>query len=456
MKARVSPAQLQGTVRVPASKSHSIRALLIASLAEGESRIREPLNSTDTTACVRACRSFGAEIEEHHDDAGEIAALTVHGLGGPPKVPDDVIDVENSGTTLYLLTTTAALASGWTVFTGDASIRNRPAGPLLEALHALGAGAFSTRGDGKPPYCIGGPFADSAGSGHSEASEASDRPEGSGSSTGADRYASIECRTSQYLSSLLLGLPLAAGTSVIDVPLLYERPYVEMTTWWLDSQGIRYEHEGLQHFRIPGEQRYRPIDTRIPGDFSSATFLLCAAAVTGSTLTLDGLDMADPQGDKAVIEILRSMGVPIETEEEQVVVYGERVTRLGGGSFDLNAIPDALPALAATACYAEEPVRLHNVPQARMKETDRITVMAEELGKMGAHIEEAEDGLTVVPDPDSGPLRGGELDGHQDHRVVMALAVAALGARGESSIETAESAAVTFPGFFRSLDALRR
>ena len=158
MKARVSPAKLQGTVRVPASKSHSIRALLIASLAEGESRIREPLNSTDTTACVRACRSFGAEIEEHHDEAGEIAELTVHGLGGPPKVPDDVIDVENSGTTLYLLTTTAALAPGWTVFTGDASIRNRPAGPLLEALRALGAGAFSTRGDGKPPYCIGGPF----------------------------------------------------------------------------------------------------------------------------------------------------------------------------------------------------------------------------------------------------------------------------------------------------------
>jgi 3-phosphoshikimate 1-carboxyvinyltransferase len=446
----VSPAQLQGTVRVPASKSHSIRALLIASLAEGESRIREPLNSTDTTACVRACRSFGAWIEEDHDDAGEIAALTVHGLGGPPKVPDDVIDVENSGTTLYLLTTTAALASGWTVFTGDASIRNRPAGPLLEALRALGAGAFSTRGDGKPPYCIGGPFDGPGGPAGSAGSEGSEPP------AGANRYASIECRTSQYLSSLLLGLPLAPGDSVIDVPLLYERPYVEMTTWWLDSQGIRYEHEELQHFRIPGEQRYRPIDTRIPGDFSSATFLLCAAAVTGSTLTLDGLDMADPQGDKAVIEILRSMGVPIETEEEQVVVYGERVTRLGGGSFDLNAIPDALPALAATACYAEEPVRLHNVPQARMKETDRIAVMAGELGKMGAHVEEAEDGLTVFPDPGSGPLHGGELDGHQDHRVVMALAVAALGARYESTIETAESAAVTFPGFFRSLDALRR
>ncbi len=415
MKQHIRPARLAGTVPIPGSKSHTIRALLVAGLAEGESRILHPLDSEDARSCIRASRLLGAEIAE------ESGVLTVTGVGGSPRIPENVIDVGNSGTTLYLAAGIAALAGGWTFFTGDGQIRRRSAANLLSALEDLGARTVSARGNGCAPFAIGGPLR--------------------GGET------SIECPTSQYLSSLLLAAPLARGTSEIRVPLLHERPYVEMTLSWLDGQGISYERDGLQWYRIPGGQHYRGFERRVPADFSSATFFLCAAALTGSTLTLEGLDMSDSQGDKAVVGMLREMGCTIEENPEGITIRGGR---LFGCELDLNATPDALPALAAAACFAEGTTRLTNVPQARMKETDRIRVMAEELGKMGADIEEEEDGLVIR----GSELHGCEVDGRGDHRVVMALAVAGLGARGETVIDGAEAAAVTFPDFFELLQAV--
>jgi 3-phosphoshikimate 1-carboxyvinyltransferase len=406
-------------------------------------------------------------VEEVRSD-GVLTEIIVEGSGGELAVSEDVVDVGNSGTTLYLGIGTAALAGGLTIFTGDEQIRRRSAAPLLSALAQLGATALSTRGSGCAPIVTGG-----------------------GLRCGP---VAIESPTSQYLSSLLLAAPLAAPTggpgtadaaanpgaaTDIDVLLLNERPYVEMTLWWLDSQGIRYEREGYERFRIPGGQRYHAFDTGIPADFSSATFLACAAAITGSTLTLEGLDMSDPQGDKAVLGILAEMGCTVEEGDGAVTVRGPREAfdeeagfarpSLSGGTFDLNAIPDALPALAVAACFAREPVELSNVPQARAKETDRVAVMAAELGRMGALVEELPDGLRVRPRAGGGgnargapanttpvapPLTGARVHGHGDHRVVMALAVAGLGAAGETTVDTAEAAAVTFPGFFEVLRSL--
>ncbi len=465
----IRPGRPTGRARIPASKSHTIRALLIATLADGRSTLRNPLDSLDTAACVRACRALGASVEEVRSD-GVLVEIIVEGTGGALGIPEDVIDVANSGTTLYLGIGTAALAGGLTIFTGDEQIRRRSAAPLLSALAQLGATALSTRGSGCAPIVTGG-----------------------GLRCGP---VAIESPTSQYLSSLLLAAPLAApaadsgaagGTPAatdIQVLLLNERPYVEMTLWWLDSQGIHYEREGYDRFRIPGGQSYHAFDTEIPGDFSSATFLACAAAITGSTLTLEGLDMSDPQGDKAVLAILAEMGCTVEEGDGSVTVSGPqgafdadggfaRAT-LTGGIFDLNAIPDALPALAVTACFAGEPVELSNVPQARSKETDRVAVMAAELARMGAQVEELPDGLRVRPRADGGaaagggsapgtparaaptppPLTGARVHGHGDHRVVMALAVAGLGAAGETTVDTTEAAAVTFPGFFEVLRSL--
>jgi len=410
----VEPSTLAGTARVPGSKSHTIRALAIASMAKGVSQLRRPLDSLDTRACVGVCRGLGAKVKTAETWA-------VEGFGGQPTCPEDVLDVANSGTTLRVGLGMAALGQDWAVFTGDEQVRSRPSGPLLEALEALGARAFSTRGNGRPPIVVRGPL--------------------------RGGKAEVACPTSQYLSSLLLACPLAQDDSEIVVTELNERPYVEMTLAWLDSQGIRYEREGFERFIIPGGQAYKPFEREIPGDYSSATFLFCAAAVTGSEIKVAGLDPDDTQGDKAVLDILAAMGAEVRWEADGVVVRGRE---LRGGDFDLNATPDALPALAATACFASGTTRLLNVPQARIKETDRIAVMHRELAKMGGRLEELPDGLVVT----GTALHGAAVDGHGDHRVVMALALAGLGARGRTEVAGAEAAAVTFPEFVPLLQGL--
>lgn len=415
MKMRVQPGGLSGTIRIPGSKSHTIRGLIIGMLADGESSLRSPLVSNDTMSCLRACEALGAEIRTQSDDVWRI-----HGTGGRPTAPDAPIDVGNSGTTLYLGLTAAALAEGETRFTGDEQIQRRSAGPLLQALRQLGAEARSETGDGCPPLTVRGPLH----GGHAE----------------------IECPTSQYLSSLLIGCPLAEDDTTIHLPLLNEKPYVSMTLQWLDELGIRYEaDEELSHFEIPGSQSYPTFTREIPGDFSSATFFLVAAAVGGSRLTLTRLDMEDVQGDKAVVGMLEEMGCVVSHEATSVIIEGPG--RLEGATFDLNATPDALPAMAVAGAVADGSTRLVNVPQAREKETDRIAVMATELSKMGAQMEELPDGLVIQ----GGRLHGAVLDGHGDHRVVMALAVAGLVAEGETTIGSAESVAVTFPEFCRLL-----
>jgi 3-phosphoshikimate 1-carboxyvinyltransferase len=188
----------------------------------------------------------------------------------------------------------------------------------------------------------------------------------------------------------------------------------------------------------------------IPADFSGATFAACAAAITGAALTLTGLDFSDPQGDKGVFEVLQRMGAAVIHGPDGVTVRQDAALR--GRTIDLNAMPDALPALAIVACAAEGETRFVNVAQARIKETDRIAVMKEELAKMGAAVTEHEDGLTIR----HSALKGKQVSGHDDHRVVMALALAGMIAEGETVIDTAEAAAVTYPTFvedFRKIGA---
>ena len=214
----------------------------------------------------------------------------------------------------------------------------------------------------------------------------------------------------------------------------------EMTLDWLNRMEIEYSHERMESFHIPGAQLYHTYKESVPGDFSSATFFLCAAAVTGAELTLNRLDMNDCQGDKAVVGMLTEMGATVRAKRDAVTIVGGE---LHGGAFDLNATPDALPAMAVTACFAKGETRLVNVPQARLKETDRLAVMRETLQTMGGEVEELKDGLVIR----GRPLKGARVDGHGDHRVVMALAVAGLAAEGRTTISTAESVAVTFPNF---------
>jgi 3-phosphoshikimate 1-carboxyvinyltransferase len=360
-------------------------------------------------------------------DTSDSRLWRVRGTGGDLAVPAEPVDVGNSGTTLYLAAAAAALARGTVTFTGDQQIRGRSAANLLNSLRDLGCRVEEHGAGGAAPFSVTGPL-----------------------QGGRTR---IECPTSQYLSALLLAAPLAAERVEIDVPLLYERPYVDITLDWLAAEQIRLQRREYEHFAVDGGQSYPPFRRVIPADFSSATFFMVAAAVTGGELLLEGLDPEDSQGDKGAAELLQRMGCTVRWEAEGLRITGPRQRNggrapLAAGSFDLNAMPDALPALAAAACYAEGETLLGNVPQARSKETDRIAVMAREIAALGGGCRELPDGLVVYG---RGGLRGGEARGHGDHRVIMALAAAGLAAEEPTVIDDTAAAAVTFPEFFTVL-----
>jgi 3-phosphoshikimate 1-carboxyvinyltransferase len=408
MLLKVRKSETCGCVRVPGSKSHTIRALFIASLADGQSVITNPLISEDALSAVAVCRAFGAGIENYGD------RFVVNGLSGLPQIPENIIDVGNSGTTLRFGLMTAGLADGCTVFTGDYQIRRRPLGPLIDAMNRLGADVFATRGNQMAPVVVRGRLK----GGRTE----------------------LDAVTSQYLSSILVNAPLLDNDTTVSLTRLNEVPYVEMTMWWLNNQGIKYNNDNFKEFHIKGGQRFKPFNLAIPGDFSSATFFLVLSAISGGEIVLKNLDITDPQGDKSVLEYLKAMGAIIRHEEDGIHIKGNA---LKGIEIDMNATPDALPAMAVAGCFAQGETRLVNVPQARLKETDRIHVMCMELKKMGADIEELPDGLIIR----SSRLKGCRVCGHGDHRVVMALAVAGLNTDGETVIETAEAMNVTFPEF---------
>ena len=361
MRLLVNKSKLSGSVEIPGSKSHTIRAVAIASLAQGASVIRKPLRALDTMAAVNAFRLLGAEISISDD-------WLVRGVAGRPGVPENIIDVGNSGTTLYIALGAACLSDGCSVFTGDDQIRRRPAQPLIEALNELGATVESTRCNGLAPIIVRGPM--------------------------RGGFVKLDgSKTSQYLTSLLINCPLAQGDTTIEVENL-----IEKTLCGDDAEVDARAGNQAWRAAISGVLRFRegsvtaPFDRSIPADFSSAAFFLCAAAITGADLTLLGLDMNDVQGDKAVVDVLVEMGAQVEQCEGGLRIVGGK---LKGAEFDLSDTPDALPALAAAACFAEGETRLVNVGQARLKETDRIAVMCAELGKMGADIQELPDGLII-------------------------------------------------------------
>jgi 3-phosphoshikimate 1-carboxyvinyltransferase len=408
MLLRVGKSEVGGKVRIPGSKSHTIRALFISSLSSGVSEITEPLISNDALSAVDTCRAMGAEIDSIK------GKFIVKGFGGCPAVPEDIINVGNSGTTLRFAVMSAALCNGYSVFTGDYQIRKRPLAPLLEAVNNLGGLALSTRENGMAPVVVKG------------------RAKGG--------VTDLNAVTSQYLSSILISAPLLERDTEIHIMCLNEVPYVEMTLWWLDRQKIKYENDGFKNFLIKGGQMYKPFNMPIPGDFSSATFFMVQAAISGGEFILDNLEMTDPQGDKLVLSVLEQMGSEIEILKGAVRIKGKT---LKGIEIDMNSIPDALPAMAVAGCFAQGETKLLNVPQARLKETDRIHTMCLELRKMGADIAELPDGLVIR----QSELKGCSVCGHDDHRIVMALAVAGLSSKGETIISTAEAMNVTFPEF---------
>lgn len=410
MIAFIERSTISGEVYAPPSKSYTHRAILITALGPGGLVLR-PLISADTRATIMASEAFGASVSLSDE-------IKIEGVSGRPKTPEDVINVLNSGTTLRFCSAVSALTDG-AVLTGDASIRTRPNGPLLSALNELGAQAFSIRNNNRAPLVVRGKMM--GGTAHLNGGV-----------------------SSQFLSALLIAAPLAEGdTKIVIEGELKSRPYAEITLDMLSDAGVRVNAR-RQEFLIPGNQTYNLQSYTIPGDFSSASYPLAAAAVTGSKVTVRGI-LPSRQGDSAIIDILKRMGAEISWNKES----GDLNIRGGdlrGLEVDASLTPDLVPTIAVLGAVAQGRTVIYNAEHVRHKETDRLKAMATELSKMGADIKERPDGLEIV----GGRLHGASVNGYHDHRIVMALSVAGMVAGG-TRINSAESVDVSYPGFFQEM-----
>ncbi|HVC27145.1 MAG TPA: 3-phosphoshikimate 1-carboxyvinyltransferase [Nitrososphaerales archaeon] len=417
--------QLSGSISVPPSKSYTHRAVLMASLAVAGgrgrgSRIRNPLLSRDTNATVDACAAMGAEMER------EEGVLTI--VGTPPRVPDDVVNVENSGTTLRFMTSAFSLApAGYVALTGDSSIRRRPMQPLLETLGQLGVQAWSSRGNGCAPVIV---------------------------KTGGMRGGKASIRgdvSSQFISSLLISTPMAEIDTSLRVADAVSRPYIEMTLRLAEHFGVKVRKRGYSEFDVASGQEYRAADFSVPADFSSASFIVAAVAMIGGKVRIENLDASLPQGDARITEIARLMGAKV-AEEKGALVISSDGDKLHGGTFDLGDTPDLLPVVAALALRCDSPVEIVGTAHARFKETDRIAIVSKELSKLGANVREREDGLRISPQ--KGRLEAALMDAHDDHRMFMAFSLASMLIPGGAPVVGAESLDVSYPTFLEDMKRL--
>jgi 3-phosphoshikimate 1-carboxyvinyltransferase len=407
---------LRGSLVVPPSKSYTHRAVLMASLAAGKSKVSRPLISRDTAATIEACGMIGATLNETD------SAILVEGT--KPTTPDDVVDVQNSGTTLRFMTSVLALApDGYSVLTGDSSIRKRPMQPLLDALSVLGVRAWSARGNGCAPIIVEG-----------------------GGFHGGEAVIKGDV-SSQFVSSLLISAPLGDKDTKLNVMEAVSRPYIDATIHMLGLFGIHVEREGYSNFSIPSTQVYSPRDFRVPSDFSSASFAMAAVALRGGRVVMRGLDAELPQADAAIVDVLESLGVKVNRAQDSVTVEADG-DFLKGGRFRLSNSPDLLPVVAALALKSKEPVEILGVGHARFKETDRIGVITNEFRKIGVHVDEMKDGMKIRP-PHS--FKRSLVDAHDDHRIFMALSLVSLLVPEGIPVVGSESLDVSYPEFLSDL-----
>lgn len=383
-------AKVMAEIEIPGSKSLTHRALIISALAEGESRIHRPLICDDTELTIKALMPFGAGIRPENGD------LVVEGTGGLLAETGPAIDLDNSGTSMRLLTSVAALSRGSWVLTGSDRLQARPIGPLLDSLAELGVKTRSIKGTGCPPVEIAG----------------GGIPGGKTSISAA--------KSSQFLSSLLLASPYAEKDVTIEVTdSVSSWPYVELTIMMMREFGVKVEHKGRNWFRIPAGQRYQAGQITIEGDCSSAAYFWAAAAVSRGYVVTRHIKPFSLQPDFGFLDVLSQMGCEITLGSDWVAVQGHS---LSGIDIDMNSMPDQVPTLAVLACLARGRTTIRNVAHLHHKESDRLVDLASELKKLGARVEVREDGLDI----EGGELIEAVVDPHQDHRLAMCFAVARL------------------------------
>ena len=448
-----SKRNLHGAITVPGSKSHTIRALLLAALADGTSHIFNPLASADCLSASRAIPLIGADF--HSDDS----MWTVCGAGRCAHLPDDVVDVGNSGSLLYFLSPIAATFSGWSVFTGDESIRARPVSHVVDALRQLGCEAYASRPDtDAPPLIIRGPL--------------------------SKRSVVTDGSLSQYVSGMMMAASRLEGG--LDITLIdpKETPYLSMTRLWLEELGVGVSvSDDFKHICVKGGGALPPFDKTIPSDWEAIAFPLVAALISDSEIIINNTDDSGSQGDDAIADVLESVGADIVRDRTRhtLTVRGGKYARVENGEVpgrlsaenlprgelrvNVSSFPDAICALAVVASFIEGTTIIEDAGVCRKKETDRIEVMKSELTKLGAEIEAEADCLVIhghAPLSASGEkndafvLHGGTVETYGDHRVAMALSCFGFGLHeGEAiTVKDAESAAVSFPDFIDVMNGI--
>lgn len=414
----IKKSPLSGIIRCPSSKSYTHRGIAIASLAHGGSTIKNALLARDTLATISACEAFGVDIQRENDD------LYIQGTTDL-SVPDNIINAENSGTTMRFVAAMSSLVEkGFTILTGDESLRNRPMQPLLNALKQLGVQCYSSKVDGTAPLIVKGGGIE-------------------GGTAVIDGQVS-----SQFISALLIsGI---YGNSEITIKIMgkqVSRPYIEATLATMEKFRAKVKHDGsfLEYHLSPGS--YTGTTFEIPSDFSTAALIIAAGILAGGELIIEGLSFKLPQGDSLILEIIRQMGgrIRVDHKRGQALVYGSE--GLEGGSFDLSDNPDLLPVLSILALKARSPVHIHGIMHARLKETDRVAKIARELPKLGAIVKESPDHLIITPPK---LIRSATLEAYNDHRLFMAFTIASMLTEG-STVSGAESVDVSYPGFINEM-----
>ncbi len=413
---------LWGTIRPPGSKSITNRALVCAALADGGSTLAGALDSEDTQVMMAALERVGIAIE--HDP--ESATIRVMGCGGRVPAPAADLYVGNSGTTVRFLTAMLSLGQGTFRLAGAARMHERPIRDLLDALRQLGGGAVSEQGNGCPPVVV----------------------RGHGLSGGRATVAGDI--SSQFLSGLLMAAPYARGPVELVVEgKLVSRPYIDMTLAVMRAFGVGVQAESPSRFQIAAPRCYRAQNYEIEPDASAASYFFAAAAITQGQITVAGLSQASLQGDVAFCQCLRQMGCEIRAAADQITVIGRP---LSGISVDMNAISDTVQTLAAVALFADGPTTIRGVGHIRHKETDRIRALATELRKLGAAVDECDDGLRITPGPP--PRSPVAIATYDDHRMAMSMALAGLAIPGVSILDPG-CTRKTYPRFFEDLESLR-
>ena len=406
---------IKGEVKMPTSKLHSFRALILASMADGVSIIRNPKLSGDWHEAVKAMRMFGATIEEINPQT-----FKIKGVAGNLKVPGDVINVGNSGTMLFFISGVAAACPGWSVITGDESIRTlrKISKNLFKPFEELGVEIISTKNDGMAPLLIKGKV-----------------------NGGVAHMDGVGC---QPVFSVLIASSFSKKPVEIFVRNPGEKAYIDLLLFWFNKVGLKFENINHEHYRFPGNQLSMAFDAVIPFEWSAPGYPLLAAMITeNSEIKVRGMDLDDPYGDKQIINILKKMGADLKIEKDCLTA---KSSQLHGVEIDMNALPDQVSTVAVAACFAKGKTVIKNALTARWKECDRIAAVCTELKKMGAKVEEKKDGLIINQDGSWG-LKAAKVNGHKDHRMGMALAIAGLRCDGETIISDAEFVEKSFESF---------